>query len=82
MLELVILLSCLQSKDLHNHNTYICIMFVHFLLSLSNNVVIKLDAIYIFHFFIIISCEIRIRKCLRSIRYKFLVSKSRNVSLV
>ena len=57
-------------------------MFVHFLLSLSNNVVIKLDAIDILHFLIVISRKISIRKRLRSICYKFLISKSRNVPFV
>lgn len=57
-------------------------MFAHFLFSLSNNVVIKLDTIYILHFFIVISCEIGIRKCLRRIRYEFLVGKSRDISLI
>lgn len=57
-------------------------MPVQLILSLSDNVIIKLDAINVLHFLIIIPCKIGIRKCLRSIGGKFLIGKSRNVSLV
>lgn len=82
MLKFVILLSRIQSQDLHYHNPYICIMPAHFFFSLSNNVIIKLDAIDILHFFIVIPCEVGVGECLRSIGGKFLIGKSRNVPLV
>lgn len=82
MLKLVILLSRIQSQNLHYNNPYICIMPAHFFFCLSNNVIIELDAINVLHFFIIIPCEVGVRECLRSIGGKFLIGKSRNVPLV